>query len=282
MIFVIKAILYSFYLYRKLIDPRSLMKRKICVVATVLFILSLQFSVKSFSQITEKKKEYRFGTVVTVTNKGISTIPNLTLGKPAALFDLIIGGDRLSFEPQFRFALEGKPWSFLFWWRYKLVESAKMHFTVGVHPALSFKRTTVTKNGVTTEDMVVRRYLAAELFPNYWFSKKVNVGLYYLYSHGVERDIPQNTNFINLRSTISNIKLTDQYALRFSPQLYYLNIDRKDGLYYNLIVGLNRKNFPISVSAQFNKAFKTNVTTNNDLLWNISLIYSFNRKFVNN
>jgi hypothetical protein len=248
--------------------------------AILLFVFLLHLSYLSFSQTTENKKEYRFGTVVTVTNKGISTIPNLTLGKPAVLFDVVIGGERLSFEPTFRFAMEGKPWSFLFWWRYKLVESGKMHFTVGAHPALSFKRINVTKDGVISEDMVVRRYLAGELSPNYSFTKNINIGLYYLYSHGIESDIPQNTNFINLRSTFSNINLTDQYSLRFSPQFYYLNIDKKDGIYYNLILSMSRKNFPLSISALANRAFKTNVTPKKDLLWNVSLVYSFNNRYV--
>jgi hypothetical protein len=55
-----------------------------------------------------------FSGAVTVTTKGISTVPNLTLGKPAAIFDLSMGKRNLTFEPQLRFALEGRPWSFLF------------------------------------------------------------------------------------------------------------------------------------------------------------------------
>ncbi len=246
---------------------------------SVLLSLFLLFGLHSFSQTTEKKKSYRFGTVVTATNKGISTIPNLTLGKPAVLFDFVIGGDRLSFEPSFRFAMEGKPWSFLFWWRYKLIESEKMHFTIGAHPALSFRRMVVTKNGVTKEDMLLRRYLAAELSPNYSVTKNINVGLYYLYAYGIESDLSKHTHFLNLRTYISNIKLSDQYSLRFSPQFYYLNIDKKDGFYYNLILSMNKKNFPLSISGLANRAFKTNITSKKQLLWNVSLIYSFNGRY---
>jgi hypothetical protein len=64
---------------------------------------------------------HHYGTVVSVTAKGISTIPSFTLGKPAVIFDVAMGTRKLSFESQFRFSLEGKPWSFLFWWRYKLL-----------------------------------------------------------------------------------------------------------------------------------------------------------------
>lgn len=249
------------------------------IKSSVLLSLFLILGLHSFSQTTENKKSYRFGTVVTVTNKGISTIPNLTLGKPAVLFDFIVGGDRFSFEPSFRFAMEGKPWSFLFWWRYKLVESGKMHFTIGAHPALSFRRMNITKNGVTKEDMLLRRILGAELSPNYSFTKNINIGLYYLYAYGIESDLSKHTNFINLRSNFSNIKLSDQYSLRFSPQFYYLNIDKKDGFYYNLILSMNKKNFPLSISALANRAFKTNITSKKELLWNVSLIYSFNGRY---
>jgi len=246
----------------------------------LLVFVFLIFAYSTFSQNNEGKKTNHFGTVITVTNKGISTIPNLSLGKPAVIFDLSVGTERFSFDPQFRFALEGNPWSFLFWLRYKIVESEKFHFSFGGHPALSFRETIVTKDGISSKDMVVRRYLAGELYPSYSFSKNITAGIYYLYSRGIESDIPQNTNFINLRSTFSNIKLTDQYFLRFSPQFYYLKMDKKDGFYYNATLTLSKKNCPFSVSGLVNKAFKTNVTAENKLLWNLSLIYSFNKKYV--
>ncbi|MBD0288814.1 MAG: hypothetical protein ICV79_25825, partial [Flavisolibacter sp.] len=43
--------------------------------------------------------------VVSITKKGISTIPSYNLGKPAVKFDLSIGTRKFSFEPQFRFPL---------------------------------------------------------------------------------------------------------------------------------------------------------------------------------
>lgn len=52
---------------------------------------------------------------VNVNSKGISTVPALTLGRPAAIFDLAVRKGDFGFEPQFRFALDGRPWSFLLW-----------------------------------------------------------------------------------------------------------------------------------------------------------------------
>ena len=46
---------------------------------------------------------------ITVTNKAISLIPTFTLGKPAAIFDFAVRKGAVSFEPQFRVGLNGKP-----------------------------------------------------------------------------------------------------------------------------------------------------------------------------
>ncbi len=72
----------------------------------------------SFSQTTDSTKHIgHFGGGVTVTNNGISLLPTFALGKPAVMFNMSVGGKKLRFQPQLRFSLAGKPWSFLFWWR---------------------------------------------------------------------------------------------------------------------------------------------------------------------
>src|SRR5512145_956480 len=81
---------------------------------------------------------------VTITNNGISLLPALTLGKPAGILDVAIWRGGLSFEPQFRVALEGKPWSFIFWLRYRSPSSKKLHLVVGAHPAVVFRTITVS------------------------------------------------------------------------------------------------------------------------------------------
>lgn len=221
-----------------------------------------------------------FGGAVTVTTKGISTIPNLTLGKPAAIFDLSMGRRKIFFEPQFRFALEGKPWSFLFWWRYRMIRTEKMQLTIGAHPALSFKTRSLTSNGVTGDYLMTDRYLAGELSPAWLINKNVSAGLYYLYSHGLEKNITRHTNFISLRAGFSNIRLTDEFFLRFNPQVYYLLMDRKDGFYVNSTLVLSRRGFPVSISSQINKSLRTEIETNKKPLWNISLVYAFGKEYV--
>lgn len=60
-----------------------------------------------------KDSTFYFHADLSVTNNGFSIVPAFTLGDPAAFLDMRMGNKRLSFEPQFRYALEGRPWSFI-------------------------------------------------------------------------------------------------------------------------------------------------------------------------
>lgn len=247
------------------------------------FLLLTLISVSPFlsSQKADSTKvQGHFVGTVTVTNKGISIVPNLTLGKPAVIFDLSMGKRKFSFEPSFRFALEGKPWSFLFWWRYKLINTGKFYFNLGAHPALSFKTYSFLVDEVPEEHMVVRRYLAGELAPGYFLNKNIIIGIYCLYSRGIEKELTRNTNLISLRGSFSNIRLSDQFYLLFNPQVYYLNMDDIDGFYFNSALTLTKRNFPLSISAMINEPIKTDISAGNGFLWNVSLIYSFNKEYI--
>ncbi len=252
------------------------------VIKTLLVIAFFAPAHFSFSQESDSiKQTAQFNGAVTLTTKGISTIPNLTLGKPAVIFDLSIGKRKLFFEPQLRFALEGKPWSFLFWWRYELEKSDKFLLKIGTHPALAFKTIKIEDNGETKELIRVQRYFAGELAPSYFINKNFSVGMYYLYSYGIEKtDITKHTHFISVRSNISNINISDQIYMRLNPQFYYLKMDAFDGTYFNGTLAFSKRNFPLSVSALVNKAIHTRIPVGEDFIWNISLIYNFSKKYL--
>lgn len=246
----------------------------------LLFVL-FNTSYISFSQKNDSiKVASHFGGAVTITTKGISIIPNLTLGKPAAIFDLSMGKGKLSFEPQFRFALEGKPWSFIFWWRYKILEAEKFRINIGTHPAIAFRTVTVTTDGVPQEIIRAQQYLAGELVPTYLLTRNISIGMYYLYARGLEEDVTQNTNYLGLRCNFSDIRLSDKLYMRFIPQFYYLKMDADDGFYFNATLTLAKRNFPLSVTSLINKTIQTQIPVGESFLWNLSLIYSFNKEYV--
>jgi hypothetical protein len=73
-------------------------KRLKIITGAILAMVFLNFSGEAFAQISDSAKvPFRFAGGVSVTNKGISTVPNLTLGKPAAIFDISAGRGKLSF-----------------------------------------------------------------------------------------------------------------------------------------------------------------------------------------
>jgi len=176
-----------------------------------------------------------------------------------------MGKGNLTFEPSFRFALEGRPWSFLFWWRYKVVKTGKFRLSIGAHPALSFKTTAAETDGVTETTTKVYRYLAAEVSPTYLLSKNTGIGIYYLTSRGIEKILTQHTNLIALRGNISNIKITNKVYLGLNPQIYFLKMDEHQGFYFNSSITLAESNFPVSLSAMFNKRLKSDIPADNDL-----------------
>lgn len=218
---------------------------------------------------------------VTVTNNGISVIPTFMLGKPAVMFDLGVSGKRLSFEPQFRFALEGKPWSFIFWWRYKALMAKKFTLNLGAHPAIAFRQTQMIVDGETRDMLVAQRFLAGEVVPTFKVSDKVSLGFYYLHANGLDKGTTKNTDYLALNTVFSNIRLVEDISLKLNPQLYLLKMDDLHGYYVTSTFTISKKDFPLTVSSIVNQVIKTDISSK-DFVWNLSLIYSFSKKYRSN
>lgn len=245
-------------------------------VAAIVVLLIANF--EAFSQ--EKDSTFYFHADLSVTNNGFSLVPAFTLGDPAAFLDMRMGNKRLSFEPQFRYALEGYPWSFIFIYRYKAIIKPKFQLSFGGHlPGLNFITRPVTINGIDDNLSITRRFLAAEVIPTYKISNNISVGLYYLRGFAFQNHGPQNTNFLSLQGNFTKIKLVGKTYFSFNPQVFYLKVDADDGFYVNATTTLGVKNFPITISSIINKAIESEIPAN-DFDWNVSLIYTFDRKFM--
>lgn len=244
-----------------------------------LLIVLISFSFHTcFAQ--QRDSTFFFRSALSITQNGFSFIPSFSLGKPAIIFEPSIGNKRLSFEPQFRFALEGKPWSFIFIYRYKLLNRSKFNLQVGGHiPALIFSTQSVLRNGTIEDVIVSKRFLAAELTPNYSLLKNVSIGMYLLRGHGFDKGGIQNSYYAGFRSTISNINLTEQIFFRLNPQVYYVKADDNEGVYLTNTLTLAKRSFPISISNIINKAIQTDIP-GKDFDWNVSVVYSFDKNYI--
>lgn len=227
----------------------------------------------------EEVKINNFAASVLVQTNGISTIPNLSLGKPAFTFDLKVGR-KLSFEPQFRFALTGKPWAIVFWWRYNAVSTNKFRLDLSTNYSFSYKTITVTTMGEPLDLIRTTRYLAGAAAPEYFVNKYFSLGTYVFYSHGIEKFITRNTIMLSFRPSLSNIPIAKDITARFNPEIYHLSMDDKEGVFFNARLSINRNNFPFSLSALLNKPVKSNIPSEYDLLWNVGLSYTFSNKYI--
>ncbi len=252
------------------------------IMKSILFLVALMHLTHiSFSQGTDSSKTITsVSGSVSVTNNGISIVPTFSLDKPAAIFDLAVTKNRFSYEQDLRFSLKGVPWGFIFWGRYKLVPEGKFQMSVGTHFGLNFMTSVVPINGDSSEVTIVRRYVAGELFPRFLLSKNITVGLYYLYSHGIDEGTIKNTNFLTLNANFSDIKLWNQFFMNISPQFYYLKLDAQDGFYFSSALTAGRKNFPLFVSGIINQTINSDITGNKNFVWNVSLVYTINKIFV--
>ncbi len=220
-----------------------------------------------------------FGGFASVTNNGISLIPTFSLNKPAGLVILNMG-KRFTFDPEFRFSLEdGKPWSFIFWGRYKLVQQEKLRLNVGLHPGYLFSnKKTTDNNGNTSMTIATERYLASEISPSYFITKNTSIGVYYLHSRGFTESSTKSIDFITLNANFNKIDLFKSYYLKFSPQFYYLKMDDQDGYYFTATATLAKEKFPLSLQSTMNKKIESEIPSQN-FIWNMSLMYSFGKQY---
>lgn len=246
------------------------------IYALLLFIFC---SMEIGAQNPDSLKTSRaFNGAITLTTKGLSTFPNLTLGKPAAVFDFSAGGEKFRFEPTLRFALEGKPWTFIFWFRYQLLKNEKFQLKLGAHPAYSFKTITVTDNGKTSEILRVQQFLAGEVAPAFYLTKKISIGPYYIYARGISEGAVKNSNFISFRANFTNMNLSENFFLKLAAQAYFLKLDAQQGFYVNSTLSFNRRNFPFSISSTVNQKFNSTIP-GDDFLWNINLTWTFDNRY---
>lgn len=234
----------------------------------------------SFAQeAPSAKSNHYFNGTITATNNGVSIIPSFTLGRPAAFFDLSIGGSRFSFDPMLRFGLDGKPWSFVLWGRYKVIKDKRFTLTVGGHPAFLFQEIDMMINNLPDKMMVSNRFLAGEINSGYKVSDRVSVGLYYLRGTALKSLGAQNSNFIAWNTVISRIRLFEDFSVKINPQVFFLKVDENSGVYVNSGFTFSKGKSPFQFQAFFNQKVKSDIA-GDDLVWNLSLMFNFSNTYV--
>jgi len=179
-----------------------------------------------------------------------------------------------SIDPQFRVGLDGTPWSLLFRGRYRLVDRERLDVSVGAQPVRAFRTATVSVNGVAKDVVVAQRFAAGELSPSYALTTNVSVAAHYLYSRGLDADVTRHTHFVAARAGIANLRLPARYVARLDPQVYYLRLDDRAGMYLNSRVTLAKRDLPVAISGIVNRPIRTTIPRGRAFLWNVGLNYA--------
>ena len=245
------------------------------------FILPARFAL---AQEVEQERKAFEGTIG-ITNKGVSQIPNFTLGKPAIQSYTRIGKGKFTFEPELRFATTGRPWDFVFRWQYRMMQTDKFRLRVALNSVLNFVTSTVTEtedeDKVPRDAIIARRFVGGQVLPEYSLTKNLSVGLLVLYARGIEKTTLRNLNFIVFNTALSNIDVFDGWTVALNSQVYYLGIEDMDdmvddesGTYFSSHAVLAKRGLPFSLSAMINKSLHTEIS-GDDFLWGASVIYSY-------
>ncbi|MCP9770487.1 hypothetical protein EGI22_21475 [Lacihabitans sp. LS3-19] len=211
---------------------------------------------------------------ININNNGISLFPNLTYGKPAVILNVSLGKKGIFFEPELRWGLNGKPWSYIYWMRFKIKNRQHFGFNVGAHPSYVIRPSTVSINGKEEQRYISQRYVATEVVPVYIHSPKFQLGLYALYSKGLDSYAVQNSYFVSLQPRFPHIDISKKYYLSLFPQLFYLDLDGKKGTYINESLRINRKDCPVGISSIVTYKLKSTIPGDN-FVWNVGLNVRF-------
>ena len=245
-----------------------------CLIAGAILFLSLTLSARfAFAQEVEQERK-AFAGRVGLTNKGVSQIPNFTLGKPAVQFDMRIGKGKLTFDPELRFATTGKPWDFVFRLQYRVLQTDRFRLRAALNSVLNFVTSSVTEDGDPRDAIEARRFIGGQILPEYSLTKNLNIGMLFLYARGIEESTLDNLNFIVFTAGLSNIEVSDEWTVALNSQVYYLRIDDTSGTYFSPSAVLAKRGLPFSLSVMINKSLHTEIE-GDSFLWSASVIYSY-------
>ena len=169
-----------------------------------------------------------------------------------------------------------RPWSFLFGWNYKLIKKNRFLLRIGTSfPVYAFTSLNYLRNSESVDILTPQRFFILNSLLNYKISKKINFTLFYINGHGLEkRDQSNQANFITLRTGIDNLSLSNNMSIRFSPEIYFLQIDKNNGFYFANTFALKHKKIPFYISSTLNQSINTSINAKT-FDWNIGINYSF-------
>lgn len=227
-------------------------------------------------QMDTTKYEPELSGVVVLTSNGISQIPAYSLNKPAISAFFFLKLKRFTYEPDINYGLDGRPWGMGNAFMYMFIDKEKIKLKSGLALGLAFSYPEILQGGEMVKINKSERYAIAKLLPSYIISKKTTLNVNYWYARNLERNSIKSINFLSAVLSISNVPLTPKIFCSLYPQIFYLNVDREDGIFFSPMAAVGIKKFPLYLSSQVNTTlYLLNMTSDPGFKWNVALNYVF-------
>jgi hypothetical protein len=206
---------------------------------------------------------------VAISKIGLSPIPVQPSGYPCASASLSAKKRNWSYDPDFTFTLNAKPWMINNWIHYRLTNKKKLKICAGINPFLYFSsaNTYLKKQVMTTN-----KNLSAELFADYQLSKRWSVNIDYRYDRGFNNMVMTGNFFCASISTIQNLSASTNIRLN-AHAIYFDFPCHFQGLFSAWEITLTRKRYPLSLSLQVIQPVACKLN-NAAFLWNTWLVIS--------
>lgn len=213
--------------------------------------------------------------VITLTSNGISQIPAYSLDKPAVSAFFYFKLKRFSYEPDINYGIDGRPWGMGNSFMYLVLDKKKLKFKSGLALGLAFSYPEVLQDGEMVKINKSERYLIAKLVPSYVISKKTTLSLNYWYGHNLEEKSIDAVNFLSAAVNIANIPIGQKMYFSIFPQVFYLDVDGEDGLFFSPAAAVGIRDFPLYLSSQVNTTLYHNMASDPGFKWNVAINYAF-------
>jgi len=235
---------------------------------TLLIWLTLLVSFASHSQdsCASTSGNTKVSGRVFLVNTGFAPIPAFSFNSPICISGLVIRKQWFSYEPDFAFGFNGRPWIANSWFRFNIKENSTIQLIAGINPFLFFRKR-VDYEG--DEIIQAQRNLCGGIIATY--KSHVPIIVEYRYNHGFDKQL--SGHFISLGTNIPQVGKTIRF--RISPQLFYFNFTGKmDGLFCSTAMDISYKPVPVSLYLMGVLPVSVNYP-GTSFKWNIGLVYTF-------
>ena len=206
-----------------------------------------------------------------LNSNGIAPVPSFALGKPAITLNLTLKKRWFSYDPQFSYGLDFRPWIMDNWFHFRIIDKTKFELRTGFNISTFFSEYQTPAQFVWHG----QKYGTLELAGIYKFSPTSSIGLMGWYDKGFDTGTVTGY-FIDVAYDKTDVPIGKHLLFAVNVQLFYIDYTgNSDGFFVSPKLALTARKLPLSIFFQGIQALSTNITPFPEFQWNIGVGYAF-------